>query len=307
MRVFFIGDVVAKSGRRILSEHLGDIKKRLGIDFVIANAENAAGGNGITKNIAESMFRYGIDVITLGDHTWDQRCFENEIDSLENLCRPANIPHANPGRDFVVVEKDGVRLGVFCLLGQTLMKIKSDCPFTAAEKMLEKLVPHCDVIFLDFHAETTSEKVSMAWHLDGKVAAVVGTHTHIPTNDARIFPQGTAFLSDAGMTGPWNSCLGREWGNILKRFIDGRPHQFLVAEGDDRICACIVDIDPVSKRATRIEPFIYPPFPNTAELWLAAKNASAESEESRDCAGAANAQADSSCGGISGGCSEAKA
>ncbi|MBE6413100.1 MAG: TIGR00282 family metallophosphoesterase [Verrucomicrobiaceae bacterium] len=266
MRILFIGDVVAKSGRRILSENLKSIRENLGIDFVIVNAENAAGGNGITKNIAETMFRYGIDAITLGDHTWDQRCFENEIDSIENLCRPANIPSGNPGRDYVILEKDGVKLAVFSLLGQTLMKIKSDCPFAAADRMIEKLTPISDLIFLDFHAETTSEKVSMAWHLDGRAQAVIGTHTHIPTNDARIFPQGLAFQTDAGMTGPWNSCLGREWGNILKRFIDGRPHQFLVAEGDDRICGTIIDIDAQTKKATFIEAFTYPKFNNKLDV-----------------------------------------
>jgi len=260
MRLLFIGDIVAKSGRRMLSERLKSIREKFGIDFVIANAENAAGGNGITKNIAETMFRYGIDVITLGDHTWDQRCFELEIDSIDNLCRPANLPGGNPGKDFVVVEKNGVRLGVFCLLGQTLMKIKADCPFAAADAMVEKLKPLCDVIFLDFHAETTSEKVSMAWHLDGRVSAVIGTHTHIPTSDARIFPDGLAFQSDAGMTGPWNSCLGRDKENIIKKFMDGRPRPFLPAEGDDRICATVVEIDTGTKRAVSIQQFIDPPF-----------------------------------------------
>ncbi len=266
MRILFIGDVVAKSGRRILSERLPEIRDTLAIDFVIANGENAAGGNGITKNIAETMFRYGIDAITLGDHTWDQRCFENEIDNIENLCRPANIPAGNPGKDFVILEKNGEKLGIFNLLGQTLMKIKSECPFAAADKMLEKLSPLCDAIFLDFHAETTSEKVSMAWHLDGRAAAVIGTHTHIPTNDARIFPNGLAFQSDVGMTGPWNSCLGREWRNILQRFKDGRPHQFLVAEGDDRICACVIDIDAKANKAKSITPYIYPQFVQNLEV-----------------------------------------
>ena len=153
------------------------------------------------------------------------------------------------------------------------MKIKSSCPFAAADAMIEKLSQLCDVIFVDFHAETTSEKVSMAWHLDGRVSALIGTHTHIPTLDARIFPQGLAFQSDAGMTGPWNSCLGRDKENIIKKFIDGRPRQFIVAEGDDRICATIIDIDTGTKRSTYIAPYIYPPFPNTAEMALSAKDA----------------------------------
>ncbi len=276
MRIFFIGDIVGKAGRKILAENLPSIKQKLGIDIVVANGENSAGGNGITKNMAEELGRAGVDAITLGDHIWDQRCFENEIASIPNLCRPANIPHQNPGNDFVVIEKNGVKLGIFSLLGQTLMKIKSDCPFSEATRMVEKLTPLCDVMFLDFHAETSSEKVSMGWHLDGKVQAIVGTHTHIPTNDARILPNGTAFLSDAGMTGPWNSCLGRKWEPILQRFIDGRPRPFAMAEGDDRICAVVIDIDLETKRSTNIEPFIYPPFPNTAELWAEMKKAEEE-------------------------------
>ena len=276
MRIFFIGDIVGKPGRKMLGENLPSIREKLGIDVVIANGENSAGGNGITKNMAEELFRAGVDAITLGDHIWDQRCFENEIEQIQNICRPANVPNGNPGNDHIIIEKDGVKLGIFSLLGQTLMKIKSNCPFEEASKMIEKLSPLCDIIFLDFHAETSSEKVSMGWHLDGKAQAVVGTHTHIPTNDARILPQGLAFLSDAGMTGPWNSCLGRKWEPILQKFIDGRPRPFAMANGDNRICAVVIDIDCQTKRATNIEPFIYPPFPNTAELWAEARKAEAE-------------------------------
>lgn len=271
MRIFFIGDIVGKPGRKIVAENLPSIREKLNADFVVANGENSAGGNGITKNMAEELFRAGIDALTLGDHIWDQRCFEGEIDSLENLCRPANIPRDNPGREFVIVERNGMKLGVFCLLGQTLMKIKSDCPFAAASRVVDELAPLCDAVMLDFHAETSSEKVSMGWHMDGKIQALVGTHTHIPTNDARILPQGLAFLSDAGMTGPWNSCLGRKWEPILQKFIDGRPRHFIMAEGDNRICAVLIDIDTQTKRAVNIEPFIYPPFPNTAELWQKAR------------------------------------
>ncbi len=217
MRIFFIGDIVGKPGRKIVAENLPSIREKLNADFVVANGENSAGGNGITKNMAEKLFRAGIDALTLGDHIWDQRCFEGEIDSLENLCRPANIPRDNPGREFVVVERNGMKLGVFCLLGQTLMKIKSDCPFAAASRVVDELAPLCDAVMLDFHAETSSEKVSMGWHMDGKIQALVGTHTHIPTNDARILPQGLAFLSDAGMTGPWTSCLGADSAKIHRR------------------------------------------------------------------------------------------
>ncbi len=271
MRIFFVGDVVGKPGRKLLAEQLPLIRERFRFDVAIANGENAAGGNGLTKNMADELFRAGIDAITMGDHVWDQRCFENEIGSIEKLCRPANIHPSNPGREYVIVEKNGVKLGVFNLLGQTLVKIKSDCPFVGADRVLEELSPKCDLIFLDFHAETSSEKISMGWHLDGRVHAIVGTHTHIPTNDARIFPKGCAFLSDAGMTGPWNSCLGRKWEPILQRFIDGRPRAFSMAEGDNRLCGCLIEIDEKTKRATRVEPYIYPAFPNTTALWERAR------------------------------------
>ena len=135
MRIFFIGDIVGKPGRRLLADNLQNIRSQLSVDFVVANAENSAGGNGVTKNMVEELMRYGVDAITLGDHIWDQRCFESEIDSLERVCRPANVPHGNPGREYVILEKDGVRLGIFSLLGQTLMKIKADCPFLNATRM----------------------------------------------------------------------------------------------------------------------------------------------------------------------------
>ncbi len=263
MRLLFIGDIVGRPGRRVLAENLGKIKDSLKVNAVVANAENVAGGNGITKNIAETLFKYGIDAITLGDHTWDQRCFESEIDSIENLCRPANLPGKNPGKEYVIIEKDGFKLGIFSLLGQTLMKLKANCPYEAADRIIDALKDKCDAVFLDFHAETTSEKVSMAWHLDGRAAVVAGTHTHIPTADARIFPQGLAYITDVGMTGPWNSCLGRKWDVILQKFLDGRPRSFVMAEGDERICACIFDIDKASGRSLEISPFVYPPFPRT--------------------------------------------
>lgn len=245
--------------------------------------------------MAEELFRCGVDAITLGDHIWDQRCFEGEIGALEKVCRPANLPSSNPGRTYLILEKDGMKLGVFSLLGQTLMKIKANCPFAAAGEMIDRIKPLCDAVFLDFHAETTSEKVSMAWHLDGRAQAVVGTHTHIPTNDARIFPKGLAFLSDAGMTGPWASCLGRKWEIILQRFIDGRPRAFAMAEGDPRICAVSIEIDEKSRRAVSIEPFIYPPFPNTAqrlaELMAAEEAAKKAAEERKPQAGGSESAA----------------
>ncbi len=260
MRVLFLGDIVGKAGRKILSAELANIRAAHSIDAVVANAENAAGGNGISKKMSEELFRAGVDAITLGDHVWDQRCFESEIDQLEKVCRPANLPPNNPGRDYVILQVGDKKLAVFSLLGQTLMKIKADCPFRKASEYAEKLSSLADWVLLDFHAETTSEKVCMGYHMDGKISAVVGTHTHIPTADARIFKGGTAFLTDAGMTGPWDSCLGRTVEPILSRFIDGRPRHFLVAEGDVRICGCIIDFDDSSKKSLKIEQFQFPPF-----------------------------------------------
>ncbi len=293
MRILFIGDIVGRPARSILADRLEKIKKAHCIDLVIANAENVAGGNGITKNIATVLGRYGIDAITLGDHIWDQRCFENEIDSLENVCRPANLTGKNPGREYVIIEKNGFKLGIFSLLGQTLIKLKANCPYEAADRILEELRGKCDAIFLDFHAETTSEKVSMAWHLDGRAAVVAGTHTHTPTNDARLFPQGLAFISDVGMTGPWNSCLGRRWDIVLQKFIDGRPRAFLMAEGDERICACIFDIDESTGKAIAVSPFIEPPFPRTASELEQALKLQAEKDKAKAEAKGNTAEAES--------------
>lgn len=271
MKILCIGDIVGKPGRQVLSDFLPQIKEKFGISLVIANGENSAGGNGITKNMAESITRAGVDVITLGDHIWDQRCFEGEISSIDNLCRPSNLPPQNPGKKYVVVEKNGIRFGVFSLLGQTLMKIKADCPFRAALAAVEELESQCDAIVLDFHAETTSEKISMANLLDGKAAIVFGTHTHVPTADARIFANGTAYISDLGMTGPWDGCLGRDKQAVLSRFLDGRPRAFTVAQDDVHICGCIVDFDEATRKAASIQSFIYPKFGEVLPLTAAQK------------------------------------
>lgn len=260
MKIFFIGDIVGKPGRHILSEKLEKIVEEKEINFVVANGENAAGGNGITKGIVEELLKCGVDAITMGDHIWDQRTFDCEISTIAGICKPANLPLGNPGKDYLIIEKKGVRLGVFCLLGQTLMKIKADCPFHAADRIVNELESKCDYIFLDMHAETSSEKISLAWYLDGRVTALVGTHTHVPTCDGRILENGTGFLTDVGMTGPWNGCLGRDKGNIIKKFIDGRPRPFLMADGDVKICGCIIDVDEDTKKVLSISNYITPKF-----------------------------------------------
>lgn len=287
MKLLCIGDVVGKPGRDILRDFLPQIRQDFGIDFVVANGENSAGGSGITRNMAEYLTRFGVDAITLGDHIWDQRCFEGEIDSIENLCRPANIPPENPGKKYLVIEKNSMKIGVFSLLGQTLMKIKADCPFRAAVSVCEELKDKCDIIILDFHSETSSEKISMGNLLDGKAAVVFGTHTHIPTADARILENGTAYISDLGMTGPWDGCLGRDKNAVLQKFMDGRPRAFKVAEKDPRICGCIVEIDDASKKPVSIEQFIFPKFgeplpPTPEEIRLAQKRLAEEQADAQN-------------------------
>jgi metallophosphoesterase (TIGR00282 family) len=253
LKILFIGDIVGRPGRDIVATEVPRLRAELGLDLVIANAENAAAGSGLTGTLARSILAAGVDVITLGDHVWDQRGFESEITTLERVCRPANLPAGCPGRDHVVVEAKGVRLAVFTVLGRTFMGLKAECPFLAADAMLAKLAGTADAVFVEIHAEATSEKQALGWHLDGRAIAVVGTHTHVPTADASVLPRGTAFLCDAGMTGPYAGVLGRAVAPVVARFLDGMPRRFDVAEGDVRLSGVVVEYDPAAKRATRCE------------------------------------------------------
>ncbi len=242
-KILFLGDIVGRPGRTFVIERLASLREELGADLVIANAENAAGGAGITKKIADELIAAGVDAITLGDHVWDQKNFENEIDGLERVCRPANLPELNPGRTHLVIEKDGFRLGIFTVLGRNYLTLKSACPFRTADAKLEELKSQCDAVFVEAHMEATSEKIALGWHLDGRAAAVVGTHTHVPTADGRVLPQGTAYLSDAGMCGPYASVLGRDVAQVVLTFLDGMKRRFPVASEDVRISGCLIDVD----------------------------------------------------------------
>ncbi|MEI6861537.1 MAG: TIGR00282 family metallophosphoesterase [Verrucomicrobiota bacterium] len=256
LKILFIGDIVGRPGRDIVVERLPQLRQDLGLDVVIANAENAAAGAGLTGALARSILGAGVDVITLGDHVWDQRGFETEIVTLERVCRPANLPPGCPGRDHVVVEVKGVRLAVFTVLGRTFMGLKAECPFLVADALLARLgggAGAVDAAFVEIHAEATSEKQALGWHLDGRSVAVIGTHTHVPTADASVLPRGTAFLCDAGMTGPYASVLGRAVEPVVARFLDGMPRRFEVAKDDVRLSGVVVEYDPVSKRAVRCE------------------------------------------------------
>jgi metallophosphoesterase (TIGR00282 family) len=253
LKLLFIGDIVGKPGREIVETRIAGLRREMGLDFVVANAENAAAGAGITGAIARSLLEAGVDAVTLGDHVWDQRGWENEIGEMDRVCRPANLPDTCPGWDHVVVESRGFKLAVFTVLGRQYMNLKAEDPFRCADRMVERLKGQADAILVEIHAEATSEKQALGWHLDGRVTAVLGTHTHVPTADSRVLPKGTAFMCDVGMTGPYESVLGREVAPVVARFRDGMPRRFEVAAGDVRMSAALVEIDPAMARASRIE------------------------------------------------------
>lgn len=255
LKLLFIGDIVGRPGRDIVTERVPKIRAELGIDFVIANGENAAAGSGITGSIARSILDAGVDAITLGDHVWDQRGWESEITQIDRVCRPANLPRSNPGWDHLIIESRGFRVAVFTVLGRQFMGIKADCPFLCADRMIEQLKTKADAIIVEIHAEATSEKQALGWYLDGRVAAVLGTHTHVATADARLLPKGTAFMCDVGMTGPFASVIGREIEPVVGKFVDGLPRRFEVATEDVRISGALLEIGISKAQAQKIELF----------------------------------------------------
>ncbi len=253
LKLLFIGDIVGRPGRELVIDLLPKIRAEHNVDFVVANGENAAAGNGITGAIARSLLNAGVDAITLGDHVWDQRGWESEITQIERVCRPANLPRSNPGWDHLIIEARGFRLGLFTVLGRTYMNLKADCPFLTADRMIDQLRAQCDAILVEVHGEATSEKQALGWYLDGRVTAVLGTHTHVPTADARVLPKGTAFICDVGMTGPYESVLGRDVAAVVGRFVDGLPRKFEVATEDNRLSAVLVEIGASTANAQKIE------------------------------------------------------
>jgi metallophosphoesterase (TIGR00282 family) len=252
MRLFFIGDIVGKPGREIVGASVAKLRAERGVDFVIANAENAAAGAGITALIARTLLESGVDAITLGDHVWDQKGFETDIAGLDRVCRPANLPAVNPGRDHLIIEKDGFRLLVFTVLGRSFMGLKAECPFLCAEALLKRLAGKYDGALVEVHAEATSEKQALGWHFAGRVTAVLGTHTHVATADAAVLRGHTAFQCDVGMTGPHESVLGREIAPVIDRFLDSMPRRCEVAAGDNRLSGTLVEFG-ADGRATGVE------------------------------------------------------
>ena len=246
-----IGDVVGTPGRRALRHELGRLRESLGAGAVIVNGENAAAGSGITAALAAEIFDAGADAITLGDHTWGQKEFAGQIGSIANLVRPANFAPECPGRGWCVVTMPTFRFAVVNVQGRVFMQ-SVDCPFKAVDRALAEM-PKDVPVFVDFHCEATSEKNTFAHYLDGRVTAVVGTHTHVQTSDARLLPNGTAFLTDLGMTGPYISSIGRNLAPVTKKFLTGVPARFDVAEGPCVLEGAVVDFDPATKQARAIE------------------------------------------------------
>lgn len=253
MRILFIGDIVGEPGRRAIKELVPKIVKRERIDFTIANGENTAGGSGITPMIVDELLGYGVDVITSGDHIWKRREILERIAEDARILRPANYPRETPGFGATVVtSRSGVEVGVINLIGRVFMQAV-ECPFRTAKAEVDKMKSRTRIIVVDMHAEATSEKVALGWFLDGMVSAIIGTHTHIQTADEKILPQGTAFLTDAGMTGPYDSVIGRKKEQILNRFITQMPTKFEMAEDDVQLHGAIIEVDEKTGRAESIK------------------------------------------------------
>jgi metallophosphoesterase (TIGR00282 family) len=253
VRILFIGDIVGKPGRELVRQGLQAIVDHHHIDLVIANAENSAAGFGITREIGDQLLDWGVDVMTSGNHIWDKKEALDYIGAEPRLLRPANYPAGAPGNgSYLARTEDGRSVGVVNVMGRVFM-LNIDDPFAVVLREVEALKQRTRIVFVDFHAEATSEKIAMGWHLDGKVTAMVGTHTHVQTADERILPKGTAYLTDVGMTGPHDSVIGVEISAALGRFLTALPQKFETATGNPRLNAVVVEADEQTGRATHIE------------------------------------------------------
>jgi metallophosphoesterase (TIGR00282 family) len=254
LRILCLGDIVGRPGRQVVHQRLPGIVREHGVNLVIANAENIAGGSGITQNLFHKLRSYGVDVITLGDHVYKKLDIVPSLETSERIVRPANLSSEAAGRAYTVVTTNsGVQVAVFCLLGRIYMNLPSNDPFAAADKVLSHLPRTVRVCVCDMHAEASSEKMAMGHWLDGRCSMIVGTHTHIPTADARILPNGSAYISDLGMCGPYDSVLGRRKDRVLKFMTTNMPQSFDVATHDVRLCGALAEIDPQTGRAVSME------------------------------------------------------
>jgi metallophosphoesterase (TIGR00282 family) len=257
MRILFIGDIVGRPGRELVQRGLAALVEYHSVDLVIANAENAAAGSGITREIGDRLLASGVDVLTSGNHIWSKREAVDYIGTEPRLLRPANFPPGVPGNgSYLARTRDNRTAGVINVMGRVFMQSIDD-PFSVVLREIEALRPRARIVFVDFHAEATSEKAAMGWHLDGKVTAVVGTHTHVQTADERILPKGTAYMTDVGMTGPHDSIIGVEIAPALSRFLNGMPSKFETASANPRLNAVIVDADERTGLAIDIERLSY--------------------------------------------------
>lgn len=252
LRVLHVGDIVGSPGRLAFSRVVARLREKKPIDLVIVNGENAAAGRGITPALAEELFQAGAQVITLGDHAWDQKEILPFIAREPRLVRPANFAPAAPGRGLTTVDTPKGRVSVLSLIGRVFMP-PADCPFRMADELLKNRVALGCCVFAEIHAEATSEKIALGRHLDGRVTSLVGTHTHVQTSDEAILPKGTAYLTDLGMTGPKDSVLGRDVESVLHKFVTGLPTKFEVATNDVVLEGAMIEADPATGRATKIE------------------------------------------------------
>lgn len=252
IKVLHVGDIVGSPGRTLFARVVHRLKAEGQVDVIIANAENSAAGRGITPTLADELFAAGADVLTLGDHTWDQKEIMPYLDREPRIVRPANFAPGCPGRGVTTVETPKGRVSVLSLIGRVFMP-PADCPFRTADEILKKRDALGSIIFAEIHAEATSEKIAVGRYLDGRVSSVVGTHTHVQTSDEAILPKGTAYLTDLGMTGPKDSVLGRALDPVLKKFLTGLPTKFEVATNDVALEGVIVTVDPKTGRATKIK------------------------------------------------------
>jgi metallophosphoesterase (TIGR00282 family) len=252
MKILFIGDIVGKPGREVVAKLVPELKKEYGLDFVIANAENAAGGSGITARVAEELFSCSLDVLTSGDHIWKKKEIFEIINQEQRILRPLNFPVGAPGSGWGVFKTaKGIKVGVISCLGRVFLEAL-ECPFKTTKQAIEAISKETNIIVVDIHAEATSEKVALGWYLQGQVSAVLGTHTHVQTADERILPLGSAYITDVGMTGPYDSVIGRRVEDVLERFLTSVPVRFEVAQDNIQLAGVVLDIDENTGRARSI-------------------------------------------------------
>ncbi len=251
MRILFVGDVVGSPGRAMVETYLSKLKNKYNPTLTIVNGENAAHGRGITEKITRNLKQWGAQAITMGNHTWDNKEIFDFIDDVPQMVRPANFPDGTPGQGYTFVKINDIEVAVVNLQGRTFMP-PLDCPFQKADEIIEKVKKRTPYIFVDFHAEATSEKQAMGWYLDGRVSAVVGTHTHVQTSDNRVLPGGTAYISDVGMTGPYDGILGMSKEAVLKKFLTNLPVRFEVENGREQLSGVVIDLDKETGQAKSI-------------------------------------------------------